>query len=137
VAAGPGIQLHGVFDHVVFESNGVGVVFAAADLTGLVTFALRDCAATNNVLQGVLAEQSRTVTVMLQNATIVGNQVGVQAADGATLRISRPVITGNMNAYSIAPQISASTNGFVQSYGDNSLDGNSLPFVSPPVLSMN
>jgi hypothetical protein len=115
---------NGSFEHVIFDGGGIG--FESSDLSGpnsiVIEVTFRDCTITNSQLGMLTGGGSFTV----QNSTVTGNGTGILAGARSTVRVRASLVTGNQTAFGVAG------GGSVESYGDNSIDGNTTN--NPPAV---
>jgi hypothetical protein len=115
----------GVLDHVQIENNGYdGLVVGTSSQTINVT--VSDSVSASNMDDGIIVESmgGTMVNVMVRNSTIANNSLyGLNTTGtGATLRVTRSTITGNVTGWL----------GNVISYADNNIDGNGSTNTEPP-----
>jgi len=118
-----GGSLTGVLDHVTVVSSGIdGVVVGQFGGSGAVNLTIRDSVMARSAFHGLLAESfGPAVDVMVQGSAFVNNgDHGVVATGtgGATIRVTRSAITGNLFGWE------AVSGGTLLTYLDNSVDAN-------------
>jgi hypothetical protein len=103
----------GVVARLSASGNGVGVLASG----GNVNLTMTDTVAGNNTY-GVGATSSSAV--MVRNSTFSNNAVGVSADQSALVRVGQSALTSNGTGWK------SQNNAQLQSYGDNSLNGNTV-----------
>src|SRR5207245_911830 len=110
LVASNGNAVGAVLHRVNSSRNGVGVSATGAATTLTITDAIL-----NNNNYGVAATSSN---VMVRNAVISNNKIGIASAQAAVVRLVQSTVTAN------AVGLSTSSNGQLQSYGNNNIYGN-------------
>ena len=138
--AGPGIfvtpsgsgAVTAVFNRVEANNNSTGIALNGSTSTGTVKATVIDSVAAGNGNVGFLVftdPGSAPTTLMLFHSAAANNSTGLVAqGSGATVRAFQTMVTGNANGWQVF------TSGVVQSYGNNSIDGNTNPGneLAPP-----
>jgi nitrous oxidase accessory protein NosD len=138
VTAGEGIAMdasnltiNGSLDHVLVVAAGTGADLEASS-SGNLNLTLKDCVFSGSGNGVLIAAGGSQVNVMADHSVFANNSTGVHVTSGATVRLTRSILTGNTNAI-----VTDSGNGSsVLSYGDNSLDGNAAPPPTLPLISL-
>jgi hypothetical protein len=108
-------SFRGVLDHVKSENNSVGLEFGDQE-----SRTVTDSVIANNSGNGiVVSSASGTLDVVVRNSTSANNGgTGLLAnGEGTTIHVTRSSVTGNGTGW----------DGGVLSYGDNNIDGNTVP----------
>src|SRR5262249_20745817 len=98
--ASSGVFLHGAFEHTIFNRNGFGAVFINSP-ANTINFSAHDCAFTDNLDHGLLAETS--AQVMVRNSSFTGNNIGVHSSNGSFVLITRSSVSANQIGLSVSP----------------------------------
>jgi len=135
---GAGVLLGGsgnvtaVLNRVQAHRNGAGIYLNGNTSSGLITATVVDSVSARNSHSGLGTESSagRAVTSLtLVRSVAAYNALGIQAAGpNSIVRSTRSTVTGNGLAWS------AGLGGVFQSYGDNSIDGNTDDGGFPPTI---
>jgi parallel beta helix pectate lyase-like protein len=105
----------GVVDHCRAENNGTGFGIGASGLNGgTITLTVRDSVATDGFM-GIAATFG--AAVYAESCAATNNTYGVYSSNGATVGISRCLVSGNLNAFS--------NSATMYSFGNNAMIGNS------------
>lgn len=123
-----------VLNHVEVNNNAnQGIVVSGSNSTGMVNATVYDSVAVGNFAIGLAALTTKgkaPTTVMLFHSVIANNSWGLNAqGPGATIRVAHSVVTANANGWF------TSDSAVVQSYGDNSIDGNTSNELAPPSIA--
>jgi len=111
-----------LLDHVRIDNNlnsGVGV-----NAGGIVE--IRDSVLSNNAIWGLVAD-GLGAQVSIENSSVSGNLIGIQASTGGTVRMS------NINVWNNATGLVVNS-GTITSFGNNSLHGNTTANGPSPTL---
>jgi hypothetical protein len=111
-----------LLDHVRIENNlnsGVGV-----NAGGIVE--IRDSVISNNAIWGLVAD-GLGAQVSIEDTSVSGNNIGIQASTGGTVRMS------NINVWNNATGLLVNS-GTITSFGNNSLHGNTTANGPSPTL---
>jgi hypothetical protein len=128
------VAVTGSFEHAIFDGNTTFGIEFDGTLGGSnpISVAMRDCAFTNNADTGVFAQGFGT-NIVVRNATVARNSVGIGAIDNANVFVGDANITGNVFALA-EDRTGDFTRGTIVSYGNNSIDGNdndAAPVIIP------
>jgi hypothetical protein len=122
---------NGIVDHVIATANqyAIGVYMVNAS-GGSAAVAISNSVASNNALNGVIANNSGTtagISMSIDNVGAVGNQYGINALGTPKMLLGRSVITGN----SIEGVHNATSPNSFSTYQDNRIDLNTTDISSP------
>jgi hypothetical protein len=109
----------GMIDHVVATNNQVGIEINTIGGGGSLSVAISNSFASNNGLFGIYVDNFDLLTVSIDNASVNGNGVGIEAMDSSKVLLGRSVIAGNGTGV----VNDTSPNSFY-SFGDNRINGN-------------
>jgi hypothetical protein len=110
IASGGSTVLNCVFNRVSASANGVGIFANGSGVNLTMTDTV-----TGNGSYGVGAILS---AVMVRNSTVSNNAIGIAALSNSTVRVGQSTVTANGTSWTTAD------GGEVQSYGNNSVEGN-------------
>ncbi len=120
---GSNINVKAAFNRVeAYNNSGNGIVVLGTGSTGTINATAADSMAANNetvgfAVQSGAGQAGASLTVVRSAA--VNNGTGLIAIGGfAALRVGQSTVTGNTTSWS------ATSGGFLRSYGDNNIDGN-------------
>lgn len=127
-----------VFNHVQVINNGAnGILMFGANSTGVVNATVDDSIASGNGSTSVGFYVGSTpghaaTTMMISRSLSSNNGYGLYAqnSSSAIIRIANSTVTGNVNGWSTIG------GGVVQSYGNNSMDGNMSMEMAPSSMGM-
>jgi hypothetical protein len=124
-----------VFNGVEVNNNAYqGIYIEGSNGTGTLEASVYDSVATHNAAIGYYAATATgraTTTLMVFHSVSADNAYGILASGtGATLRADDVIVTGNANGWA------AQSGGVVQSYGNNSIDGNDANEAAPPSVGL-
>ena len=111
-------------------SSGISVW--GGDSNGMVKVTVNDSVASNNGDAGIFVSTQAgyaPTALMLFNSVAANNERGLVAVGGATIRIAHSTVTGNNLGWE------TTNGGVMQSYGDNSIDGNNTSENAPPGIA--
>ena len=116
-----------VFNGVEANNNYDGIVVAGTNTSGAIKVTATRTVAAGNADSGFYAQGlTGTTTFMLDHVVAANNANGVYATGtGATVRLYQSMLTGNAHGWQ------AVTSAVVQSYGNNSIDGNDGDEAAP------
>jgi hypothetical protein len=106
----------------VYDNGGHGVFITSS--SAAVTVIVTDSVSARNTQNGFVTAAGSLVVV---RSAAINNAIGLASTNGASLRVGGSSITENITGWSGAG---------VQSYGDNTIDGNTNGQTAPPPLSM-
>jgi hypothetical protein len=126
-ATGGGIQIRptansttGVIDRVVVDRNVFGIAADSTGGTSGINVTVRQSVVSNNTQIGIFATGAVGAGIMVDRTASVNNGTGASGAGGGGIvRIGSSTFTGN----------GVATNGNVQSYGNNEINGNATDTV--------
>jgi hypothetical protein len=125
-----------VFNRVeTYHSGNSGIRIDGSSATGVIQATVTDSVTAGNANFGYLVFSNAghaATRLMVARSTIVNNFTGLQSAQTAvaTMRLRQSVITGNNNSWSVIGT------GILNSYGDNSINGNGDGDPALPVIAM-
>jgi hypothetical protein len=122
-----------VFNRVEVNNNLAGIALQGSNSTGTIKATVVDSVAAHNGSFGFVASTNSSqapTKLMLFHSVAANNGTGLEAnGTGATVRAFQMMLTGNTNGWT------AFSGGGVQSYGNNSIDGNTGNETAPPSIA--
>jgi hypothetical protein len=121
-----------VFNDVEANNNAYGILVNGIFTSGTIKATATGTVAAGNALYGFYDQAaSGTVTFMLDHAVVANNAIGVYAyGTGTTVRLYQSMVTGNANGWD------AANSAVVQSYGNNSINGNVANEAAPTSVGL-
>jgi hypothetical protein len=119
-----------VFDRVETNGNNIGIALSGVNSTGTIKGTVSASVASKNATAGYFSGSSvgqAATSLMVNKSAAAYNGSGLYAVN-ATLRVFRSMVTGNGAGWT-------SAGGTVQSYGNNSIDGNDSSETAPPSVA--
>jgi hypothetical protein len=119
-----------VFNRVETNNNAIGIDISGGGSSGTLKATVSHSVAAKNTGQGYVASSNGAAptTLMILNSVTANNNIGLQVNVGATLRIFDSIVTGNTIGW-------FNDGGVLQSYGNNSIDGNQSAEAAPPSVA--
>jgi hypothetical protein len=121
------------FNRVEVYNSSFGYLIDGSGSSGTVNAVATDSVAGNNGFNGFSATSQATgpapapTSLTVVRSTAIENGWGLNADNGATIRVGQSTIVGNFNGW-------LANLGTVQSYGDNRIDGNQSHNSAPPTI---
>jgi hypothetical protein len=111
----------GVIDHVVATKNHDGITVNTISGGGATTAAISNSVSSNNTNYGILATTtSGAIGLSIDNTSVSGNAIGIEADGPPKVMLGRSVITDNTQV----GVHNATTSNTLYSYQDNRINGN-------------
>jgi Right handed beta helix region len=123
-----------IFNRVEVKNNtNTGILVDGLNSTGTLKATVVDSVATNHDVAGFEAitalGHAPTTLMVVRSVSANNNGSGVFASgSGATIRVTNSTLTGNNTGW-------VASGGVVQSYGNNSIDGNTGNETAPPPIA--
>jgi hypothetical protein len=114
----------GLLNKVSVDGNVFGIAADSGGGTGGINVTIRDSGVSGNAIDGVIAVGAAGLGFMIERSSIVNNGLnGLRALGAGVIRVGSSTLTGNGTA----------TNGTVQSYGNNQINGNGTDTIPAAV----